>query len=174
MKKVSKIMMLVLMTSIMATVGCTKEGKEGVAGTNGKDGNANVQSTILEASSTGNWTWNSGASWREATWTRINQLSAEAINSGGIMLYQQDGSGNYFPLPITVKYGGITENDWFTFGQESVTVVVQNLDNSDPIGQIPIPTRYRLVVIPPAARLANPEVNMMNYYEVKGFYNLKD
>jgi len=174
MKKVTKIAMLVLIAGLLSTVGCTKEGKQGVAGVNGKNGNANVQTTILVANNASNWMWNSGGSWRQASWSGINQLSLTNISSGAVMLYQEDGGGGYLPLPVTIKYNGKIESNWFTFGTGSLTVVVQNTDNSDPIANIPLPARYKLVVIPSAARRANPEVDLMNYQEVKSFYQLKD
>lgn len=173
MKKIKLKLMLIASCTLLTVVGCKKEGTPGPAGTDGRDGNANVKSVTLTVNSQSNWAWNSSTKWREAYWTGISILDQSATTSGAVMLYQHDGSGGYFALPATITFGGTTENDWFAYTQGSLSVIIQNTNGTDPISQIAIPTNYKLVVIPSAVRLSNPDVDLLNYNEVKEVYGLK-
>lgn len=173
MKRIKQTLTFVVVASVLTIFSCTKEGENGADGTNGADGNANVKSVTLIANSTSNWGWNSTYAFRNASFTNISSLTYNAVNSGAVMLYQMD-AGVATQLPVTITYSGKTESDFYSYAEGTVGISVQNSDGSDPLNQIPIPTTYKLVIIPQSAIDANPSLDLNNYFEVKGAFDLED
>lgn len=178
MKTIKKITLLVVIASILTIFSCTKEGKEGPAGpagasgTNGTNGNANVKSILL---STSTWYWDNSFKARYYTWYP-SELTYDIASTGAVFLYQSTSSGaGFIQLPISQPVSAsVVESDFFEYGENIIEVYIQNSNQSDPISQIPIPTYYKLVLIPSSARIANPNVDYTNYEEVKTTFNLKD
>lgn len=153
---------------ILALTGCKKPEK-GEAGTPGKDGNANVKSTTLNVTV---WNWDATNYWRVSSWTGVSILTQEVIDGGAVMLYQKLNSGEYIALPITANVSStIQEHDFFFAGTGTLRIINEYSDLSDPN---PSSATYKLVCIPKSERVVNPNVNMLNYSEVKQTYNLKD
>jgi len=168
--KIKKIIAIAAIFGVF--VGCQKaqKGEAGTPGIDGKNGNANVTSITLNATS---WSWDATNYWRSATWSGISQLTANVVNNGAVMLYQNDGSGNFIALPLT---GNITatvqEHDFFKYGVNTIQVVIENSDLSDP--NPPTSLSYKLVCIPQAIIKSNPNIDIRNYNEVKQVLNLQD
>jgi hypothetical protein len=145
------------------------KGATGNTGATGATGNANVTSITLNANS---WTWDGVEYWRSATWTGVSQLTSAVVNSGAVMLYQNDGNGYFAALPITANISAtVQEHDFFIYSTNTISVFIENSDLSDPN---PPPFSYKLVCIPPAIIKSNPKLDLKNYNEVKQVLNLKD
>lgn len=89
--------------------------------------------------------------------------------NGGVFVYWQSGT-TYIGLPITI----IDQEFYYKYDTGGwVEVDVRSASGNT---SIPSPSLYnfKIVVIPPAARVANPNVNYKNYEEVKNAFNLKD
>lgn len=169
MKTKNKFVLGLMILSIALLSSCAKDGDVGPAG---KDGNANVTSVTLTASS---WNWSTADYWRYNNWTGVSILTSEVCNTGAVMLYQTSGGVNIqLPITQTTSTGSTVEHDWYTYAVGGVSIYVENADFSDPISQLPIPTTYKLVCIPSKAMLAHPEVDLKNYEQVKAVFNLKD
>ncbi|NQX97349.1 MAG: hypothetical protein HRT73_05640 [Flavobacteriales bacterium] len=173
MKKLKKVLSFALLSGVLLIFSCTKEGEQGESGTNGLDGNANVKSIVLTANS---WAWNTTTSARYQVFSGITEITFDIASYGAVLLYQLNSGGTgYIQLPLTgVVSGGVVETDLFIYGEGFVEVQIQNSNLSDPISQIPIPTTYKLIVIPSTAKLSNPDIDYTNYYEVKGAFNLEE
>lgn len=167
MKTKNLFLALVAFSTTIAFIGCKKEG---AAGKDGKDGNANVTSLTLTTSS---WTWDATNKWRYSVWTGVTALSSEVCSGGAVMVYQNT-TGGYVALPLTINISGtISEHDFFEYNTGNMYIFIENSDLSDPIAQIPIPTEYKLVCIPPAGMIQHPNVDLRNYNEVCRTFNLK-
>lgn len=165
MKTTLKTITVLTALSSLLFIGCKKVEK-GETGAPGKDGNANVKSVTLSATS---WGWNSSQYWRYATWNNVTILDADVINGGAVMLYQSVGSNNYVQLPITQNMGAYVEHDWFQYTTNTISVYIENSDLSDPN---PPTFSYKLVCIPKAAKIMHPNINLKNYNEVKEAFDL--
>ncbi|MCD6019864.1 MAG: hypothetical protein K0S53_2985 [Bacteroidetes bacterium] len=162
-----KVMMAILAIAVAFT-GCQKPEK-GEAGTPGKDGNANVKSITLNVTG---WSWDATNYWRYSSWTNVSILSQDVIDGGAVMLYQKLSTGEYIALPITANLSStVQEHDFFFYGTNTLKIIIEKSDLTDlnPPGYT-----YKLVCIPKAERVINPDVNMLDYREVKQAYSLKD
>ncbi len=163
----TKTMIAILAIALVFT-GCQKP-KQGEAGTPGKDGNANVKSTILNVTF---WNWDATNNWRYSYWTSVSILTQDVIDGGAVMLYQKLNNGDYIALPITVSISNtLEENDFFFCNTGTLRIVNQFSNLSDPN---PTAATYKLVCIPKSERVINPNINMLDYKEVKQAYSLKD
>lgn len=158
---------LMLISASLIISSCAKDGETGPAG---KDGNANVQSILLNATSS-SWGFDNTYKWSSATWTGVSILTSSTINSGAMMLYE-GGSGNWLAVPYTFSIGttGISFNSFYEVIPNSITVYNQLSDGSNPS---PGAVQYRLVCIPPAGLAAHPEVDLKNYEQVAKAFDLK-
>ena len=155
-----------LLTVTLLTNGCKKEGPAGPAG------NANVTARTFSASS---WAWSSPYYYANFSMPEINSTN---INSAAIMVYFRANSGNWSALPYTQYnspynyYMGFNTSN----GNVQVTWVYDTSFSSgdDPNVFYSITVQYKIVVIPPAERLANPNVNLLDYNAVKAAYHLED
>lgn len=171
MKTFNRTLTLILFVGLFL-IGCTKEGKQGEPGTNGQNGNANVKSISLVASS---WLWDSSSSTRYYVWSGIPELTYDIASYGAVHLYQLNSAGNgYLQLPITAPISsGIVESDFYQYGTGTLSVYIQNSNLSDPLLQIPTPTKYKLVTISASAKVANPDLDYSNYDAVAKLFKLE-
>ena len=146
-----------LIALIIAFSGCAKDGKTGPAGANG---NANVQSSTFT---------NQGFAYVSANNDYEINMSVAAITQtvldrGSMMVYLQAASATNGWVALPASIAGVELNVAFYLGSAQVvsTVASSGLFN------------LRVVVIPPSARIKNPNVNWKNYEEVKEIFNLKD
>jgi len=168
MKKLKSTLLLVVIASMFTMFSCTKEGKQGPAGPagangiNGNDGingNANVSS----ATYTGNWINQGGGEWDVTL--NIPTITSTVLNSGSINTYlSADGGQSWIALP--------------TYANPVSMLVVYQVSTVGiaAVGgtSAPTATLFKVVIIPSSARIANPNIDYTNYYEVKGAFNLED
>lgn len=158
MKTIRRITMLVLISSILTTFSCTKEGKQGEtgpAGTNGINGNANVKSSTHTVYS---WEWSSS---NKITLFTPNVVQT-IVDAGSVLVYIEGSSGEWAAIPLTAGSSSII----YSYKAYYVDIIAS-----------PKPTsteRFKVVAISASARLSNPHINFNDYYQVKGAFNLKD
>lgn len=177
MKTIKRIVLLVLISSIITTFSCTKEGKQGetgpagangINGTNGTDGNANVKSETFTIYTTD---WITGTNLKYVN-EITSLITTDIVNTGGVMLYVESASGNsWLALPNIYLAGSNSETIRFFHSVGNVQIQI--------VKESGVPTitsnmRFKLVVFSSSARLSNPHIDYNNYYEVKGAFNLKD
>lgn len=165
MKTTNKLIMGLLLVSITLLNSC-KKGDDGI---DGKDGNANVTSVTLTATS---WAWDGVNYWRHADFSGVSILTSDVCSTGAVMVYFTDGSGNYIPLPISLNLTSTVQQHWFfAYLTNKISIFYENSNLSDPN---PPPTSFKLVCIPQKSMMANPNLDLKNYNEVKKVFNLKD
>lgn len=155
--------------TILVLNGCKKKETPGPAG---KDGNANVTSTIFSAAS---WSWNSPHYYVNLS---VPELTSSNINSAAIMVYFSTTGSGWIAVPYT-QYD--SPYDYFMGFNTSVgnVQVTWFYDSSASSGSNPntyyaTTVKYKVVIIPPALVKANPNLNLDDYSAVKKRFNLKD
>jgi len=169
MKKINTVVMLIILSSILTTFSCTKEGKQGEtgpAGTNGVNGNANVKSASFTVY-TWEWLTNGNSKYVDITSTLI---TTDILNSGAVLLYIKSGS-TWQALPFTFPQG--TTSTLFRYLYAYNLVEIQ-ITQETGVPSITSNLEFKLVVMSSTARMSNPNIDYNNYYEVKGAFNLKD
>lgn len=160
---------LTFLTLAFATflVSCSKDGATGPAGANGATGatgNANVEIFTFNVD---NSSWIADSA--NLQWSTDYTLPSSANVSGGVFLYIKDG-GNWAALPH-VDYG-----QTFEFGYDPTTRIVE-VQSADATAMTMIPNpgpdTFRVVCIPPAGRIANPNLDYKNYNEIQSTFHLK-
>jgi len=152
MKTFRKTFILVAIVGITTIFGCAKDGengKDGLPGPAGPTGNANVKSLTFDVYS---WNWSSNNAWLYST-----DITEAIVNSGSVQVYMETSSysGKWAALP---------------FNSSGVNVIYAYEVNYVNIVASPQPTsheRFKIVIIASSARLANPNIDYTNYYEVK-------
>ena len=168
MKKVLTI--LVISTIAITSFSCKKvegpAGPTGPQGPQGAAGNANVLSTVYNVSSA-NWGWDATYALWYADLIAPDVTNA-VMSNGAVMCYMVYSSGANQALPFSYH-----DFEWaYFFNVGLVEVQLQAADGSTLSN--PGATTFRIVVIPPAARMAHPHLNLKDYSQVKAAYNLKD
>jgi hypothetical protein len=150
----------------MMTSSCKKEGPAGPAG------NANVSSTTFSVNT---WSWNSPYYYANFS---VPDLTSSNINSAAVLVYFSTTSGTWFAVPYTQYTSTYDYHMGFSnsIGNVQVTWIYDNSlsSGSDPNTYYGTSVRYKIVVIPPAERKANPNLNVRDYNAVKKAFNLKD
>ena len=166
MKKILPICTLLVLTfAITGNTGCTK----GEDGTPGKSGNANVTARTFSVSS---WASNSSRWYAQLS---VPELNSSNINSASVQVYWGTVSNNWLALPYT--YVTSTTN-YFMGYLTTVNLVEVRWDyngagiGSDPNTVFGSAVQIKVVVIPPAAMVANPHLDLKNYQEVAKQFNL--
>jgi len=158
----------VLLLSIGIT-GCSKpeKGEKGETGPAGTNGNANVTSATLNAST---WTWDSSNQWSYATWSSVSILTSDAVNSGAVMVYE-GSSGDWLACPYTIGANPIIISTNFEYQVNTMTVYKSSSDgqNLNPSTSI----QYKLVCIPTRMMQQHPNIDLKNYKQVEAAFNLK-
>ena len=162
--RINGIVFLAITTLMISS--CKKEGPQGPAG------NANVTSTLFSASS---WAWSSPNYYCDFT---VPELTSSNINSAAVLVYFSTVSGIWIAVPYTQYTNAYDYHMAFNTraGMVEVTWVYDSSlsSGSDPNAYYGVTVQYKVVVIPPSARLANPNIDYTNYNEVKTAFNLKD
>lgn len=158
-----------VITGLVLTLGLTftsckkaEKGDTGPAGTNGTNGNANVIGTNVVTVST----WAASGSVWESTIT-FSGITSNVVDKGIVSVFVLYGT-SWWALPDlngknSTQYG---------FGIGFVKLLNSNSDGTTPAN--PGTQTFRIVVVSPSNRIANPNVNWNNYAEVKKVLNLKD
>lgn len=164
MKKIVSIALIVLigLTACKKTKDCTP----GAPGATGKTGNANVEAFIVNTTAS-SWTLNVIDYSQTATAT-ISQINASVMNSGTVNVFMGDGTGtNWVSLPSA--YSMAQWNYSYTNSQISFFETLSNGNAPANPGTL----QFKVIVIPPAVKAANPNLNYSNYNEVKTKFNLQ-
>lgn len=165
-RSVSKIFGTTMIIGMLVFSTSCKKGDTGPAGTNGKDGNANVVSSTITSS---NWVYTS-PSWKiDFTYPAITQ---SIIDNGAVLVYLQVGSA-YNQLPLTTypssTYSRTYEVSSYVGG---VAIYATDSDLTQPAN--PGSKKFKVVVIAASGLKQNPNVNLDNYEEVKAAFNIQD
>ena len=155
MKTLRTLLLLVVLSSLLST-GCTKEGKQGEQGVAGRDGNANVSSYTFDVYA-GDWSSNS-------VFLYNPNITQSIVNSGAVQVYMESSpySGIWAALPLSISGTEIIHAHQLNY----VEIIASPQPSSH--------ERFKMVVIASSARLANPNVDYLNYEEVKKTFNLVD
>lgn len=161
MNSVKTIKTLMLLAAITIFGGCAKEGP---AGEDGKDGNANVVSTTITST---DWTFNDPSWVLSLNYPAITQ---DIINSGAVLVYVKVGE-SYNQLPLTFyqssSYSSSVEVSTFVGG---LYLFWTDSDLIQPI--YPGSQTFKIVVIASSGMIQNPNVDYSNYEEVCSTFNI--
>lgn len=169
MKTLKRILSLVVIVSMVSIFSCTKEGKQGeqgMSGANGTNGSSNVQNFDITLNS---WDW---------TYDNLYQRQyyrywVSADYNSLVVCYVMSGSGKQ----IMPYYEAITQRNYDfanVLYQSSPYIEIQYTDYNSPTTAPSSSKNFYLIIVPPTARLANPNVDYTNYEEVKRTFNLKE
>ncbi len=169
MKTIRKVLIFVVVISVLATLSCTKEGKEGSPGPAGTNGNANVKSQTSTVSA---WSWD-GAGFYNFSNINVPILTSDIANTGVVMVYLQTTSGEWAPLPRTfaITSAPTSMNQRFVYSTGNVKIIFQNSDLTQPSSS---PIVFKIVCIASSGMIAHPNVDILNYNDVKNTFNLED
>lgn len=142
-----------------------KKAKDGAPGATGKTGNANVQAFTFTTNSS-NWIPDNTNNIYYYDYT-LSSITSSVLSGGAVMTYLGDGTGNYWQaMPFTIV--GVEYNYVITPKSIEIDVTMANgTMPANPGGQ-----QFKVVVIPPAVQIANPNIDYRNYTEVKEKFNL--
>jgi hypothetical protein len=153
---------------ILLSNSCKKEATPGPAG---KDGVANISSTLFLATS---WAWSSPYHYVNFN---VPDLTSSNINSSAVMVYFNVG-GSWIAAPYA-QYN--SPYNYFMGFNTSVgkVQVTWFYDTSLSSGDNPntfygTTVNFKVVIIPPAVFRQHPNVDLKNYALVKETFNLKD
>ncbi|HEX7414639.1 MAG TPA: hypothetical protein VF411_11400 [Bacteroidia bacterium] len=175
MKNMKKTLAAGIVAGMLLFAGCSKDGATGPAGatgpqgttgtngTNGTNGSANV-STYNLTQAPNQWTSDGYGGWKAL-------FTATGFNPtvGAVEAFFSADNTNWYAMPFTFS---TNETVAYSFNSAGLTV------NDIAIGTTAIPAwtttcYFKFVVIPPAHRMANPNLNLKNWAEVSAAFNLK-
>ena len=166
---------LVLVIALFA-MSCSKDGSDGATGanglngsngTNGTNGNANVIGTNTFSAPPSSWTASSGNTvW--STTLIVPQITQAIVDRGTVSVFYQSGT-IWMALPTSNPQNHYFSNFGFVLGQVGVFLVAESGYTITPGTSI-----FRVVVISPSNKMANPNTNWNDYQQVKQALNLVD
>ena len=166
---------LVLVIALFA-MSCSKDGADGATGpaganglngTNGSNGNANVIGTNTFSAPPSSWTASSGNTvW--STTLVVPQITQAIVDRGIVSVFYQTGS-IWMALPTSNPQNHYFSNFGFVLGAVGVYLVAESGYTVTPGTTI-----FRVVVISPSNKIANPKTNWNDYQQVKQALNLED
>ena len=169
-----KITHIAMLFALCLSIGCGKDGepgKDGIDGTNGQDGSANVQPFNYTIE---NWGYDGNHYFVEVNETNGFTLSANDLATGALMSYIKSGS-SFFALPYVSFLGNNTTQHYRpVYSENKFRIWVDNSTGGDTYPELDGPREIKIVIIPQAQRLAEPDLDLTNYQEVKRVFNLKD
>lgn len=155
---------------LLSTNSC-KKGDEGVPGTPGKNGAANLTSRTYEVT---NWLY---ASPYHYVNLNVPELTSTDINSAGVLVYFTTKGINWIAVPYTQfdasnYYMGFETST----GTIKITWFYDSSVNSglNPNAYYSTNVRFKVVVIPVADRVLKTGVDYSNYQAVKTAFDIKD
>ncbi len=141
-------------------------------GTPGKDGNSNVISKLYTINSS-NWL-NNGTRWY--TFLTVSDLTTSNINSAAVQLFFGTTNNNW----VAVPYTEIATSNYFMGFITSPNYIQVTWENNISLGNNPnifysiTTVNFKVVIIPPTARLSHPNLDLNNYNEIKKAFKLPD
>lgn len=172
MKKVVQIKLILVILILPFIINSCKKGDTGPTGPEGQSGNSNIVSTTYSVSS---WSWSSPYYYQNLS---VPALTPTNVNSAAVMVYFNTSGTTWLALPYT-QYNSPYDYFMGFSTSEGNVQVTWFYDSSLSSGSSPSTyygstIQFKVVVIPPAARIRNPNVDLRNYEEVKQAYGLKD
>lgn len=162
MKKNLQVVSLIMVLATMSVISCKKGNEAGLTFT--------VTSKTYSVP-----TWSSNST-RWYITISVPELTSSNINSAAVQVYFSIDNTNWTALPNTV----VLSTNYFMGYITSVGTVDVTWDyNGIGIGSSPnsvysATSLFKVVVIPPAAIIANPDLDLNNYNKVKMKFNLED
>ncbi|MES2285436.1 MAG: hypothetical protein V4547_07085 [Bacteroidota bacterium] len=159
-----KVLQVILITVSAMGISSCKKGDEA------KPGNANVTAQTFSVP-----TWSSNSDKWYAL-LPVPEITASNINSAAIQVYFSKDNNSWTALPNTV----VASTNYFMGYITSVgTVEITWVFNGAGTGNSPnaffsATSLFKVVVIPPAAIVANPDLDLNNYNAVKAKFNIAD
>jgi len=165
--KIKLKLILILLLGVLFITGCKKEGPPGA------DGNANVDYSTQTVTS---WGWSSPYYYANLP---MPELTSANINTAAVMVYFTSTGSAWVALPYT-QYNSPNQNYIMGFntsvGQVQITWFYDTslFDGDDPNTYYGTNLQFKIVVIPPAVMLANPDLDLRDYEDVKNRFKIKD
>lgn len=170
-----KLILAVIIGAAFFTGGCTKKGDpgpKGDQGANGQNGNSNVSAYTFSINT---WAWSAPYYYRNLV---IPSITSSNTDSAAIIAYfstgslwralpytQYDSPYNYY-MGLNTTVGSVQVTWFYDFSGSS---------GSDPCAYYGVTNiLVKVVVIPPAHRKANPDLDIRDYKAVKKRFNLTD
>ncbi|HTF06238.1 MAG TPA: hypothetical protein VK826_19540 [Bacteroidia bacterium] len=120
------------------------------------------------------WSWNSPHYYVNLA---VPELTADNINTAGVMVYYSANPGTWVSVPYTV-YGTIHDYHigfLYAAGTVEVTWLYDGASSGDdPNTYYGTTVKCKVVVVPSSLREANPDLNWDNYAAVKAALQLED
>lgn len=159
-----------LISSLLIMVLSLNSCKKGKDGEPGKDGSSNVSSHTFSVTS---WTDHSDY-WY--TQLQISELTSDNINTASVQVYFGTVNNVWRAVPYTyVASTNYFMNYLTTIGMVEVRWEYNGIGSGNsPTSIYSATSQFKVVVIPPAAKKAHPNVDLNNYSEVKKTFDLKD
>lgn len=170
MRNLKRVLSLVLITSLFSFFSCTKEGEKGDSGINGANGINGVDSPTPKTFNF-SLTFNSGDTFQ--SYSGITGVDSDDVMLFYI-LYETLGTTDYWS-GIPLELGNVSFIP--EFSDQSGLVFINTLKADGTAGSPFASTftyGFKVVVIKSSQRLANPNIDYTNYYEVKGAFSLED
>lgn len=167
------VVQMAILLVLFSTIACTKQGPIGPTGEKGDPGNTGVTSTTFMMN---NWLWNTPYYYASLN---VPALTTSNASSAAVMVYfNTDGGNNWNALPYTQYHSPYNYYMGFNTGVGLVQVTWV-YDTSLSSGDNPnvyygSTIRCKVVVIPPAAKRANPDLDIKDYEAVKKRFKLKE
>lgn len=150
-----------LSLSFLFTVSCTKksqQGPQGPAGEPGRDGSGYITAIEIPVPQD-SWNYSTDS----VEWVNeleMGQLTANVVSSAAIELFVKK-DGQWWALPY------VEGDKVLQFGYSINTLSLMYLGTHHTLPAKPQTTTYKLVIVSPAARMANPGVNWSDYQSVE-------
>lgn len=160
-----KLILMLFAASAIIFTGCTKTGPpgpQGAQGPAGPQGNANVIGT--DPFTVSSWSKNGNTYYADF---KSDQITPTIVDRGIVSVFKSYNTTNteWSPLPdINGKKSTV-----FNFYDNGFSIYIQNSDGTDP--GFPGSVTFRMVVVSPAQRQANPNTDWKNYKEVMKVVN---
>lgn len=159
-----KALQALLITISVINIYSCKKGDEA------KPGNANV---VSQTFSVPTWSSNSGK-WYALL--PVPEITSSNINSAAVQVYFSKDNSSWTALPNTE----VASTNYFmgyitSVGSVEITWIYNGVGiGSSPNSFYSATSLFKVVVIPPAAITANPDLDLNNYNKVKITFNLAD
>ena len=153
------------------------QGASGTSGTNGKDGNANVQGRVFSFQPS-EWVkkpYGTSGKYDYSVSAALPEITKSVVDKGMVVAYRGNGSGGYTAIPLSYAFEGASKVYVISYDiVHYVGGVTIWKGDSDGLTIAPSSVEmYKVVVVTPQGRIANPDLNYKNYAEVAKAFDLE-
>ena len=141
---------LLLFSSLFFVLSSCKKGDTGPQGEPGKNGSSNIQS-YSQTAVNNSWTYNSSENSYDVTFS-VPAITNAVVNGGTIQVFLGIGTTTTQWAAMPFAYGNSQYNYDYQLGKVNIYVTLGNGNTPDNPGGL----QFKVVVIPPAAKSANP------------------